>query len=234
MTTLVSIMVDGRTIAGSLTAPTITEPTHESARVPGVIFVHGLDGNQEGYIARAKALSDQFPILSLTLDLSGHGHSEGNLARLTPFDHLRDLTEAFDTLTSYERVDPARIGVCAASYGAYLAVHLSALRPIKSLLLRAPALYEDSQLCEPLASGRRTTASANASQFLETLRKYDGRITVVESGKDKIVTRDVLDLYICNMQHGTVNTIADAGHVLESVQQKALFMEYVQSWAKEL
>lgn len=235
MTIPISIDVDGRTLAGTLAAPTVTNSASEASRsFPGVMFVHGLDSNQAGYIARAKVLSDRLDVFSLTLDLSGHGRSEGKLTSLNPYDHLQDLTKAFDTLVSDKRVDSDRIGVCAASYGAYLAVLLSSLRPIKSLILRAPALYEDSQLDESLGSGRKTIAPVNASQFLTTLRKYKGKIVVVESGKDKVVSRDILDIYLRNIRNGTVASIADAGHVLESVQHKALFMSYILSWAREL
>lgn len=235
MTTQVSIAVDGRTIAGTLTAPAANRDTPKaSQRFPGVIFVHGLGGDQQGYIVRAKVLSGRLGICSLTLDLSGHGSSEGDLASLTPRDHLRDLTEAFEILVSDDRIDPDRIGVCAVSYGAYLAVLLSSFRPVKSLLLRAPALYEDGQLNESLNSGRTTTSPANASNFLAALRKYDGKIMVVQSGKDKVVTRDILDIYLRNIRYSKTNTIADACHVLASKQQRELFMSFILSWAQEL
>ena len=42
-------------------------------------------------------------------------------------------------------VDRSSIAVVSSSYGGYLAAILSALRPVRWLVLRVPALYKDSE-----------------------------------------------------------------------------------------
>lgn len=75
---------------------------------------------------------------------------------------------AYDALRGAEGVDPARIGVCGASYGGFLAALLSGLRDPKRLLIRAPALYPDDWLDLPLGS-RGERPDAPHSQALEAI-----------------------------------------------------------------
>ena len=112
----------------------------------GLVFVHGLKSDQQGYIERAQAAADKLPCTCLTFDLSGHGGSGGDWSELFVKDHLDDVVAAYDAVSAQPQVDGERIGVCAASYGSYLTGRLVAIRPVARLLLRAPALYDDRVL----------------------------------------------------------------------------------------
>lgn len=229
-----SFEVAGRRLAATLILPVQASDSPETSKlIPGVVFVHGLGADRQGYIKRAKVLADKVGVASMAVDLSGHGNSEGDLRFLTLRDHLRDLSMANDVLAAVDRTDPDRIGICAASYGAYLAVLLTSIRPIASLLLRAPALYGDESMNKPL-DNLVTTATAGAGDFLAVLSSYTGRVMIVESDKDQVVTRDIVDNYLRRIQRGRLKTIVGAGHVLNSPEQHALFMSYIVSWAREL
>jgi dienelactone hydrolase len=60
-------------------------------------------------------------------------------------ESLRDILAAYDFLAAQPNVDSDSIAVVGSSYGGYLAALLTALRPVKWLALRVPALYKDSE-----------------------------------------------------------------------------------------
>ena len=62
---------------------------------------------------------------------------------VTREDNLRDVLAAYDVLVGHPAVDPGAMAIIGSSYGGYLAALLSALRPVRWLALRAPALYRD-------------------------------------------------------------------------------------------
>ncbi len=70
-----------------LSGRTYQPPGGQSSK-PGLLFVHGLHSNQEGYHVRATAAATALDTVCLTFDLSGHGRSTGQLDNLTPHDHL--------------------------------------------------------------------------------------------------------------------------------------------------
>jgi uncharacterized protein len=228
----VTFDVDGRTVHGTLTAPQVDGPP--ATGTPGLIFVHGLGGSQQGYVRRAGVLAGEVPVISLSFDLSGHGDSAADLEALTPRDHLDELVAAYDLLVEQSGVNADRIGVCGVSYGAYLAVLLSSLRPVTSLLLRAPALYGDHELDESLRRGRSTSSEAPANLFLTTLHEYCGQVSVVASGEDEVVSPETLDRYLAHIRYNTLVTIPGAGHVLDTPEHRAVFLKAIVDWARDL
>jgi dipeptidyl aminopeptidase/acylaminoacyl peptidase len=121
----------------------IVSPSHPRAGRRAVLFVHGQQSSQCGYEDRAKLASIDLDAVCLTFNLSGHGNDSISYSKYSVYDHLEDVITAFDYLIRQEDVDRARVGVCGASYGAYLAALLIASRAVKRLILRAPSLATD-------------------------------------------------------------------------------------------
>src|SRR5688572_19871070 len=46
---------------------------------PGLLFLHGLNSSQAGYLARAEEAAAKLGAMSVTFDLSGHGASSGDV-----------------------------------------------------------------------------------------------------------------------------------------------------------
>jgi uncharacterized protein len=213
-------------------AGTLFEPAGAAA-APGVLFVHRLRSDQGGYRERAEAASERLGAVCLTFDLGGHGGSTGNLRELTARSHLGDVLAAFDVLASQPGVVPRRIGVCGASYGAYLTALLTAERPTRGLLLRAPALYADDDLDTPIER-RSAGLDDGPSLALERLGRYDGEVTIVESALDEVISRATIDAYLAACRRASHHVIPDTGHVLKDPAARSAFLELVVSWAAGL
>ncbi|MEO8656631.1 MAG: alpha/beta hydrolase, partial [Ramlibacter sp.] len=92
--------VDGRHIAGTLVGP--------DTMVPGVLMVHGWDGSQAQYIARAHEIA-ALGCICLTFDLRGHVRHQEQREKVTREDNLRDVLAAYDVLVGHPAVDPRAI-----------------------------------------------------------------------------------------------------------------------------
>jgi uncharacterized protein len=213
--------------AGLELVGTLFEPDGAD-QASAILFVHGLHSDQGGYRERAEAVSQRLRAVSLTFDLGGHGRSAGSLAELTARTHLADVLAAYDLLVSQPSVDAERIGICGASYGAYLTALVTADRPVRRLLLRAPALFADEDLDTPVE--RRTAAlDGGPSVALVRLARYEGEVLIVESALDEVISAATIDAYRAACPRAAHEVIPDTGHELVGAA-RATFRELIVSW----
>jgi pimeloyl-ACP methyl ester carboxylesterase len=212
-----SIPSADRVLVGTLTASPVPSG-------PAVLFVHGLGSSRLANAERARAVSERHAATCLAIDLGGHGDSTGRLSEMTPRGNLADVVAAYDALAAAPGVDPARVGACAASYGAYLSVLLSAHRPLARMLLRAPALYADDCFDRELAQRRAGTA-ATAPTPLAHLALFRGPVTIVESEFDEVVGHDTIEAYVSALPEAEHVVQAGARHALTDPAWRAAFQE---------
>ncbi len=134
----IDISVDGDSIEGTLVLP-----ERPAASGAAALFVHGWGGNQEQYLARARAVA-ALGYVCLTFDLRGHQRTRTQYDAVTREQNLRDVVAAYDVLARRPGVDSSRIALVGSSYGAYLGAIATTLRAVRWLSLRAPALYKDT------------------------------------------------------------------------------------------
>jgi hypothetical protein len=173
-------------------------------------------------------------VTCLTFDLGGHGDSTGNLAELSRSDHLEDLTAAYDWLKSATGVDPTRIGVCGASYGAFITCLLIGKRPVKRLLLRAPWLYDDEKSRGSLEKQQEKLSELASTTALRNLQNFGGRTLVLESGADEVISHAVIERYLAAGAQVSHHTIDGATHRLTREEWKAAFNKEILEWFKDL
>ncbi|MGH9280642.1 MAG: alpha/beta hydrolase family protein [Acidimicrobiales bacterium] len=213
-----------RTLAGSIVRPAAPSPA-----APGLLFVHGLRSTQNGYRDRAQAAATALGVTGLTFDLSGHGRSTGNLAELRPVDHLDDIVAACDMLLG-AGVDAERVGVCAASYGAFLSCLLVARRKVRRLLLRAPGLYGDEVLGVALAQPLRSRTPAGRSEALEALAQFDGEVMILESERDELIDHSIIQAYLAARPDAHHEVLAGATHALSEPGWRQAFLDAIVKW----
>jgi hypothetical protein len=198
------------------------------------MFIHGLGADQFGYQIRARAVSEPLGIACLTFDLSGHGASGDRLDDLTPRDHLADVVAAYDMLAAHPAVDPARIGVCGASYGGYLAALLTGERAVRRLLLRAPGLYGDDQLDRPLRGHRTSDADAAGTTAIRNLARFGGEVLLLASGADEVIPPAVIAAYRRAHPRTRLVTLAGAPHQLTDPALRQSFLDQITGFFADL
>ncbi len=216
MTTLRDERLAGpRTLAATIAAP-------DQPSGLGVLLVHGMGSDRGTNVERAVALADHLGATALALDLGGHGESEGRLSRVTPRQNLHDVTVGYDAVAGLPGVQ--RVAVVGASYGAYLAVLLTPSRPVRRLVLRAPALYADGLLDSPLGERRRGDVTSPA---VAALGRYAGPVLVVESEHDEVIQPWVVRAY-CASRPGVAHVVlAGATHALTEPAWRRAFTSLV-------
>lgn len=212
--------------------------------IPGVLFVHGWNGNQSQYLARAREIAT-LGCVCLTFDLRGHAETAPQHETVTREDNLCDVIAAYDVLARHPAVDASAIAVIGSSYGGYLATILSTVRPIRWLGLRAPALYKDEDWAEPkrrldrddLAAYRRRAVGVGENRALRACAAFAGDVLIVESERDDTVPHPVIVNYRAAFEKAhslTYRVIAGADHGLsEQVWQQA-YTSLLVNWMTEM
>ena len=197
---------------------------------PAILFLHGLGTGQDGYEPRARLAAERLGAACLTFDLGGHGATDGVRERLSARDHLAEACCAYDALCTAGAPARERVGVCGASYGAFLAALLLGERRVSRLLLRAPALYPDAWIDLPLGE-RGTLAGAPASSLaLDRVAAFAGETLVLESGRDAVIERDTIEAYLTASPRVHHEVIAEATHHLSEPAWKARFEALIVEW----
>jgi dienelactone hydrolase len=232
----VDIAVDGQHIDGTLVAA--------SNSVPGVLLVHGWDGSQEQYKARAHEIA-ALGCVCLTFDLRGHARHAAQRQSVSRAENLRDVLAAYDVLVHHPTVDPESIAIVGSSYGGYLAAIATTLRPVRWLALRVPALYRDSEWEVPkgslsrsdLAEYRRSLVAPPENRALAACAQFRGDALIVESEHDKTVPHPVIESYLAAFKHVrsvTYRCIADADHALSDERSRQAYGMLLVSWMTEM
>lgn len=232
----IKIPTGDRTIAGTLVAP--------DTIVPGVLLVHGWDGSQEQYLARAHAIA-ALGCICLTIDLRGHANDRVQRDIVTREDNLNDMLAAYDTLVGHPAVDEESVVLVGSSYGGYLASILSAIRPVRWMALRAPALYKDDEWLtskqhldrQEIARYRALELPANSNRALAASAAFKGDVLLVESQLDHIVPHTVIENYLAaflKTRSMTHRMIPEADHSLSKKEWSNAYTKMLVKWMSEM
>lgn len=228
-------------VSGARLAGHVFEPRTGS---PGILFVHGWAGSQKRDEKRSRAIS-RLGCICLTFDMRGHGETEGDQEKVSRADNLADICAAYDYLASHPAVDTTSIAVVASSYGGYLATFLSALRPVRWLALRVPALYRDEGWDTPKLSLDRRDLQTYRSRHVpretnEALRHcehFTGDVLIVESENDDLVPHPTIASYLASFMNArsiTHRILEDADHALSEAESRRAYDRLLLGWIREM
>lgn len=232
----IDILVDDHCIAGTLVAP--------DTLVPGVILVHGWDGAQEQYIARAHAIAS-LGCICLTFDLRGHVRHAAMRDTVTREQNLNDVLAAYDLLTGHPAVDPTAIAIVGSSYGGYLAAIVTSLRRVRWLALRVPALYRDADWDQPkaglpredLVAYRQQRLMPASNRALAACSAFTGDVLLVESEHDSMVPHPVIENYKAAASQArslTYRFMDGADHGLSKQDDQKTYTRLLVKWMDEM
>ncbi|GHD01184.1 alpha/beta hydrolase [Pseudorhodoferax aquiterrae] len=232
----IHIPVGDRSIAGTLVGP--------NSLMPGVMLVHGWDGSQEQYIARAHEIA-ALGCICLTFDLRGHAQDRAARDAVTREDNLADMLAAYDVLVGHPSVDGSAVAVVGSSYGGYLAAILSTLRPVRWLGLRVPALYKDEDWLVPkralsreeLVAYRNSVVAPASNRALSAAAQFEGDVLLVESEFDTMVPHPVIKNYLDAFQKAhsmTYRVIKGADHALSQKAWSQSYTNVLVNWVCEM
>ena len=232
----VSLSVDDQKLVGTMLRPEVP--------VPGFLFIHGWGGDQDEDLGHAEELA-RLGCVCFTFDLRGHAGSDAAKDQVTRQDGLDDVLAAYDYLAAQPLVDRSAIGVVGTSYGGYLAMLLTAQRPVRWLAMRVPALYPDDQWDTPKAkldkavvrAYRQQPHAPGADRALSACAAFQGDVLIVESECDEQIPREAM----LSMQAAFRRTnslshriIQGATHAMRDPQHQRIYSTLLTGWIAEM
>ncbi len=232
----VTLTVDGQRITGTLLEP--------EAPVPGFLFVHGWGGDQDEDLGQAEELA-RFGCVCFTFDLRGHAGSDADRSAVTRQNSLDDVVAAYDYLASHPLINGQAIGVIGTSYGGYLSALLTALRPIRWMALRVPALYPDADWDTPKAKLNKDTVRAYRQQpqdersdrALRACAAFRGDVLIVESEKDEQIPREAMLSYQAAFRNANSlshRILHGASHAMRDPRHQRTYSTLLLHWIDEM
>lgn len=106
----------------------------EEKKAPTVVMCHGFHSSKDNSLS-TKALAQKLVergISVLRFDFTGHGHSEGDIDKITPLDGLDDLKSAIRSLGK------EKVALYGSSFGGYVSLLYACQNPVLALALKAP------------------------------------------------------------------------------------------------
>lgn len=191
----IGVLVDGFTLKANLFEPA----TKNGA---GALLIHGWESKQDRMFGLAETLTG-LGYTCLTIDLRGHGESQGDHTQGSRQEFLRDVVAAHDCLAR-QGIEPGNVVAIGSSFGAYLCALLSAERPLEGVVLRVPADYRDAGFDAPLYAQRKDPEhdvwkarlhATDETASLRAIHAFAGRVLVVESEQDELVPQTTVQSY---------------------------------------
>jgi uncharacterized protein len=216
-------------------AVTLIKPENFKKPLPGLIFIHGWKSNQAGNTKRATEIS-KLGFICLTIDLRGHGESEGAIDQFSREDHLEDIKVAYKYLSELTDVNPSKIGIIGSSYGGYLSAVASNYLEFEWLVLRVPAFPTDKLINEDPKAFKTSNLKTQNSLALKGVADFPGEILIIESEKDTVIPHPVIENYleaIEDKRRLTYKVMKGAEHSLETEAQEKEYIEILGNWLKE-
>lgn len=173
-----------------------------------ILFLMGSTSARKRQQELVEAIVRDTGMPALVIDYTGHGESPFELENIRPAQHLLEAITAYDWIV--KQYPNAKISIVSASYGAFLAAHLIAYRPVEKLVLRVPAIYKPEALYDlwgdrmqdeekyriTSEAYRRDISTLKAHPIFEkNAKQFSGKAFVVVHSDDELIPAEVTDVY---------------------------------------
>lgn len=204
-----------------------------------VLWLQGWSSSMDSHREGVERMSTNTNIPFATLDYAGHGRHAVKLEDSTRHQQHNEVVAIFDEI---KKRGFEKIIVIGGSFGGYMAALLSGVRPVHAVVLRAPAMYADTEFDTRHAEtakwknpdrdqhDRATDAYINDNEAVRAIRKFEGFTYVLEHELDEQVPRVMPRTYFDNAKHGNYFIIPKTKHspkLMDNPQPHFAYIEHV-------
>jgi len=228
----IAIPIHSEVVTGEIFTP-------ESEIAASMLFCHGWTSSNTKYLTFAESLSKK-GLLTLAINLRGHGDSLYSLENYSRHDHLNDVVTSIDYLKKQSNRPTIVLG---KSYGGYLSSIACSLRAIDFLIISQPALYPDVGLNSPNKAQvkaqpdifRSNNEQVEQNKALRAISNFTNPLLIIESEHDE----EVFDVPKCYIQASKGNkkmseiVIKDADHSLSRPEWRTDYFQKITLWLQE-
>lgn len=211
------------------------DSTHEYC----VLWLQGWTSSMDSHFEGVKRMSDKTKIPFATLDYAGHGRHQVKLDDSTRHQQHNEVVAVFDEL---KKRGFKKVIVIGGSFGGYMAALLAGVRPIHAVVLRAPAMYVDTEFDTRHAEtakwknpdrdqhDKATDAYINDNEAVRAIQKFEGFTYVLEHELDEQVPQAMPRTYFENAKYGNYFIIPKTKHspkLMDNPQPHFAYIEHV-------
>ena len=202
-----------------------------------VLWLQGWTSSMDSHRESVERMSNQMNMAFATLDYAGHGLHKTALEESSRKQQHEEVIAVFDELKKREY---GKIIVIGGSFGGYMAALLTGKRPVHTVMLRVPAIYDDSELELPYKQTKRwqnpdayqeSKATAEYIQNNEAVRSitnFDGFTYVLEHELDEQVPKVMPKTYFENAKHGNYLIVPKTTHSPKTMDNPEPYYAYIE------
>jgi len=218
-------------ISGDPTPWVLAQPNDNKEWV--VLWLQGWGSTIESHFEAVKKLAEKSGIAIAMIDYAGFGQHTVLLSETTREQQHHEVVAAYDKLKAlgYENII-----ACGHSFGSYMSALLASQREVASLILRAPAIYEDSEFSIPqkqrsdvaYQAFKQTVRPNSPLAALQAIKKYDGPVFVFEYGADEVIPRNIPQSYFANALQGSYIYVPHSPHSPKTSPNSRIHYRYIE------
>mgnify|MGYP002409848095 FL=1 len=198
-------------------------------------WTSSMDSHREGVERMARTTGVTFA----TLDPAGHGLHELPLEQSTRKMQHEEVIAIYDELV---KLGYKKIIVIGGSFGGYMAALLTGKRPVHAAVLRAPAMYDDTEFELEHSKTRRWQNPLKGqeekadqpyihdNEALRSINNFDGQVFVLEHELDEQVPRIMPEMYFKHAKHGNYLLVPKTMHspkLMKNPQPHFAYIEHL-------
>ena len=199
-------------------------------------FTSTIEGHSEGVVRMAESADTTFAMLNY----AGHGNNPIQLDDASRSQQFAEVCAVYDQLLARGYT---KIIASGGSFGAYMAALLAGNRELQSIVLRAPAIYEDAEFELPFAQTRgksdkgykidpwrSSVSDETPSIALDNVRNFTGNTFVFEHEFDEVVSQNVPKAYSAVARHSNYIVIRDCKHSPKLMENPEHYYQIIEKW----
>lgn len=204
-----------------------------------VLWIQGFGSSIADHTERVARLAETTQLSYAMVDYAGQGTSTTPLPDSTRQMQIDEVCALYDKLAT---LGYSKFIILGNSLGSYLAAMVSELRPAECIVLRAPAIYPDSELNIPqrdkendgnLAqrkTWRQNVSAADDIQALHAVASFDGHIYVIEHDLDEVIPSNIPKSYFAQSKSGNYIHIPGCHHTPKTMQNPEKYHAMIEQW----
>ena len=204
-----------------------------------VLWLQGFGSTVEGHTEGIARLADATGTTFAVLDYAGHGNNPINLDDATRAQQFAEVLAVYDELVEQGYNKIVAIG---GSFGGYMAALLAGERSLQTVVLRAPAIYNDAEFnlsYSKTVSSRsenepdpwRISVTSNTqSVALDNIRDFVGSTYIMEHELDETVSKNVPQAYVAVAQNPNYILIEGCKHSPKFMSNPEKYFEIIERW----
>ncbi len=179
----------------------------------GTIVLHGAGQSSRERFSRMRESLNANGVPSVCFDCIGHGETGGDIKATS----LHGRTAQAAAVIRHTCTEP--LTLIAASMGAYTAIKLAEIFPVKNMVLLVPAVYTPLAYQLPFgpefSAAIRVPGSWRKSDAFSILERFKGNLLIVAAENDNVIPEEVITGIHDSAKHAKTNrvhTVPASGH----------------------